>query len=243
MALCAFMPFLTAADETPELHRLLLELVYFYRAYLLGDELYFGHGVDFRNNVERVLINFVKRFEHYYGVNNSFYNLHLLLHLRWIREIHGNMTRFSAFPFETHYGVQKSLMTEGTTSLGKQVMRGVAEIYWGRRERHTCLQGLHITTKKKCTAHRNDCIIATTYHSFIEVFELNGDEVKGYKIVTHEFLPNITPDPQCWKKVGVFGFDKVSDEIQTIRRDDIYGKGVICDGVITSVPLQVLRDH
>ena len=231
---------MTAAEENDKLHSLLMQIIFIYRSYLMDDDYYYA-DLARADQLEQLVIKFVKDFESYFGVSNAFYNLHILTHLRFIREALGPLTDYSAFTFESFYALINKNMCQRTQSLGKQSMKGVAAGYWSKRDIHKCVQPIRISTK--VTAYLNDTIIATSIDEVIKVIEVDGDTIVGKKILTHEFLPNMTEDADGWRNIGVQCFNKYSNEIISIQRNDVYGKGVLCGNVITCVPNHVLRDH
>lgn len=236
--LSLFVPLLRSARSNDRLGTLVLQLVFIYRSYLMCDKIYFEE-ID-HEALDGVVHSFVRGWEALFGQNNCFYNLHIMLHLRATREVKGPLTRYSAYPYESSYGTHKANFRAGTRSLGKQAMMATFMNAWTRRGGHHCQKRLIIKTQEKDRS--NDTIIATSAHEFLQVTHVTETEVTGFKINTYDFVPNLTGDRNAWRTIGVRNFGSVSDISVTVARSAIYGKGVLCANVLTSLSTEVLQD-
>jgi hypothetical protein len=205
---------------------------------MLPDEVY--EEVS-KGALKAITHQFIKDFEQYFGRNNAFYNLHILYHVPDMRERKGPLTSTSCYPFEASYAWVKDAQKTGTESLGKQSIKGVLSRYVAMQSSHKCVTGMKIRTRE--TTKTDDTIVATSVNEFLKVTLIEGDSVTGKIIVTDDFAPRMTSDPNDWKKIGVRNVVCISEETRTVPRASLFGKGVICDGVITSMSMNILRDH
>lgn len=234
-----FFPALLACTRQYHLTTdLLLKLTYIYRAYLMPDEVY--EHID-KAELVKVTKAFQADFEEKFGEAQAFYNLHLMGHLHESRKWKGCLTNYSTLPFESSYAVIKAGQTTGTRSLGKQSIECVTSKYYSQANSHKCEMPLHFAVK--CTTRTDDTLLAMTVNTFMKCTTISEAEVSGYLVDTAQFGQCLTSDPHDWKKIGVMLWKGVSQTPVTLRKRDVFGKGVLCDNVICSVPLNVLRDH
>lgn len=191
--------------------------------------------------LQKVTADFMKQFESYFGDNHAFYNLHLMGHLHQLRERKGCLTEYSTLPFESSYAVIKAGQKPGTLSLGKQSLQTVMAQYYSPRRPHQCTVPLKIATRT--TSRNDDSLLAISVDRFIKCTGIYGDVIEGVVLKTEQFGIPLTSDPDDWKKIGVLLYKGLTQETITVRRSDIFGKAVICDGVICSLPINVLADH
>ncbi len=219
---------------------MILSLVFIYRSYVLPE---YEFEVTSEVLLARLTVQFCKDWQRVFGEQNMLYNLHMLSHLPHIRQRKGPINNFSCYPFESSYSVVKNSQHPGTESLGKQAILGVFAKLVAKEKDHRCGQSLKISTQE--TSKCNDTILALGPAEFIQVTSISDDgtKVTGNRIVIEDFWPRMTVDPQGWMKVGVSNFREVSDESVTVDVSDLYGKGILCHGIITSVPKCVLFDH
>ncbi len=78
---------------------------------------------------------------------------------------------------------------------------------------------------------------------FLRIEKVEGNYVTGRVIATRAFTPQLTDDPYDWDKIGVRIYIRESTREKTVKKSQLYGKAVHCHGVITSVPINVLRTH
>lgn len=69
---------------------------------------------------EKLLAEFVRDFNLYYGIENRGFNVHNLLHLSRYVRMYGPASNFSAFPFENYIG-KLNKMIRGTSKVLEQV--------------------------------------------------------------------------------------------------------------------------
>lgn len=75
---------------------------------------------------KKISIKFVEVFKELYGEEHISYNVHSIIHLVDDVEIHGNLNKFSAFPFETKLGQIKRQVKTGFKPL-QQIARRTTE--------------------------------------------------------------------------------------------------------------------
>jgi hypothetical protein len=205
---------------------------------MLPDAAYAAINED---ELELLTVAFCKEFQNLFGIANAFYNLHLVSHLPAIRKRKGVLTDYTCYTFESFYSVIKKTQVPGTTSLSKQSFTGVFAGHLANNPTHTCQQGIKL--RSTATSKADDTLIAYGVSKFLRIERVHGNYVTGKVIETRDFTPQLTADLYDWQKIGVRIMSQESRREKTIRKDKIYGKAVLCHGVITSVPINVLRAH
>ena len=233
-----FPALLQCARPIPELFKLILNLVYIYRALLLPVRAY--QRVN-EQQLQELIVQFCKNWERYFGPENALYNVHLLLHMVEQRQRTGPMTDYSCFAFESSYACIKAAQHPGTESLSKQSMYGVLSKYVCAEGTHRCK--LQVALRRQAKYKTDDTLVAYGPSDFFKVTQIRENDLTGRVIRTDDFGPQLTTEMNDWRNVGVRNFRSFSLVEKTIRREAIYGKAVICGGVITSVPCNVLFDH
>ena len=99
--------------------KLWLMYVFQIRAFVLPEEEFANVKND---NIEYCCDQFCVIFEQLFGTSNSSYNIHMMSHLRQVRE-RGKLTDTSTFKHESYYGEMRRSYVPGTPSTGKQILK------------------------------------------------------------------------------------------------------------------------
>ena len=195
-------------------------------------------GQELQEFDDKFLIEFQEKF----GKENSVFNVHYVHHAPENRQ-RGDLTKVSTYGPESKYGQLGRDIKVGTRSETLQALRNTYMKILLKKEDHMnqkkCKQ--HLTFSTTTTQKRDDTLISLSVNTFAKIVEIGTEELKVRKIETTPFDVDFSPR-LTWSKIGVECFSKISDEITTIKRSKVFGKAVLCNGIISSVPRNILSE-
>ena len=233
-----FFPLIIACLESEDQEiTLWLNLAYMMRSSVIPSNEFASHDI---NTINECCDIFYKLFEQLFGIDNTFYNLHVFIsHLMEIRT-HGPLTETSAFKFESFYGEMRRAFVSGTVSPLKQIMKNVLLARTIRK--HVCENNIFISNYETNMESNNMiyCFVRDEYKIY-EIADINENIVTCHKIGQYPAKFNQTPN-LMWSKVGVFKKGGKCSTPTEINISDISGKVLKVDKYLLTCPINVLNE-
>jgi hypothetical protein len=178
---------------------------------------------------------FYAGYEKEFGLHHCTFNLHEFTHMVDSRE-DGELTAFSAFPFESSYAPFVNSYHAGTMSTAKSAINNT----YGRLVTdvtHRCKKRMYIAPK--VTAASDDTIVYTSGYQFHRVLRVQGRSLICSPITVRDFEPAADVD---FGSVGVFVYGDTSDDECVLLRSDVKGKGCIVLNVLVAIAANLLLE-
>lgn len=235
---CCF-PALLEDHDDPEVIQLELDYFYIYRALNMPPDVF--EDLPFQQFEDKNK-SFLIRFEKKFGIKNSSYNVHVFVHAPWLRLLR-DPTTVSTYGPESFYGQIGRDIKVGTRSETLQALRNSYLKKILNKQDHIserkCKQRL--TFRNQETAARDDSLIAITLNTFGKVVHVGESNLEVKMIETTPFSVDPAKN-MTWSMIGVACFKKVTEKTVTVPKSKVFGKAVICNGIINSVPRNVLNE-
>ena len=236
-------------DEFPEEKKLWLHLTFMIRGCVISNN-------EFRNvneeQVKSASCKFYKLYEKVYGQRNCTYSIHVVG--SHILKVRGNrpLTYKSAFKFENFFAELKNMFHAGTVSSVKQILsncfvKRMLESHHCEKSTFFCPEKKPVPGKKINPGKENNHLIYTlnedyAYEMYVIKEIVDYDTFKCHIQGKFPLKLQLTPEYK-WSDVGVFKVGPISEEIVTIKRNDICGKVIKVKGYLITCPLNVLHEQ
>jgi hypothetical protein len=172
-----------------------------------------------------------------YGYFKCVFIVHAFSHLQEIRELGGPLSMNSSEAFENNYGSVKQSYTPRTSTLSKQISEKmfIQNLMW-----HSCHKSIKFTGAEGTdSAKVDDSMVCDDNNFFYKVVHENDLTLDVKQIVTSAYRSNILRTLN-WSKVGVRTFCQISEEVITINKATVIGKGVLAGKLIISYPIEAM---
>ena len=195
---------------------------------------------------------FYALYEKTYGQNNCTYSIHVVgSHLPQVRQ-NRPLTYKSAFKFENFFSEMRNLFQPGTVSPLKQVfqncfMKRLLDSHYCENKTFFSAKKQQKTGKKVNPGKENNTLIYTydedqILNMYIIIEIIDNDTFKCN--TQGKFKANLPLSNEYdWSQVGVYRIGPVSEEIVTIKRNDISGKVIKVLGYLITCPNNVLHEQ
>jgi len=213
-------------------------MVFVLRACVLPEDLY-----DFETNmdhVKRLNEKFLTLHEIVFGDIKSTYNYHQWYHMPDYRSLHGPLTEFSAFPFESSYAQLVNAFCAGTASTGKQILEG---LFTKLTKKHDCER--RIKFGKISTRSRDDLVYTKDFEFYRIIKSTDGTrDHQCVRLITQGYkAPGCDALHIPFEEVGVFEFiEEDESEECIINESQLWGKAVHVSNVLVAVPFNIARE-
>ncbi len=167
-----------------------------------------------------------EEFAEEFGQSACTFNWHGFSHMPAIAE-YGRPEELSTEPYESAYGRVKYAYHPGTRNVGLQIARNMLLRCIDHVEGVHCKKTLRI--KERSGEVRNDdSIVIDDTFNYYSVIATSGDLVFGREMKKKTWKcphdRNLDMD-----LIGIYKFKKLSDQVTTLKRDMIKGKGVLTE--------------
>ena len=234
----ALFPTVIKAILSPACKKVWYLMVYISRALHLPKHLMIQTALT-----DTLLHDWYRKYEAAFSEHNCTYNTHIMTHVLEVRAL-GPITETSAYPYEDTYGMLKKGFKEGTCSSGKQAMENSLLVAKGG---HACKKSLTFRGKEGDTQKRCDSILYTRQGQLFRCMALSPSrELMCKKIrvedglFLHEAL-NFN-DVLCYQ-VNPEKLEEDSDTMWIVSPNDVVGKGILSENIISVVLQQVLLEQ
>lgn len=213
------------------------------RAYTLPDEEYRMIRGQYLIQLQSL---FVKLIRVHHGKWCCTYNIHLVLHLHYIREKWGPLWVSSAFLFESMFAQMTRAFKVGTWNVMAQLFENM---YSRLLASHACRKTIYIGPNLTQDTANDDSLFYTwneedgyEFYTALTVFHWQSG-VQAYKISVDE-VPETRGDQYPWHKVGLFQYGVVHNADQSVHvpAAKVKGKAIQVDNYIMSIANGLLRE-
>lgn len=228
----AFFPIVVRHMTSVQCREIWYLTVYIVRAVNLPMDVMREAGVT-----DALVLKWYQKFQSVFGIHNCSYNVHCFSHILEVRKL-GPLSETSAVRYEDMYGVLKRNFHAGTQSMGKQASQNsLVSLTYG----HHCCQK-SVTFKEKETQKNSDVILYTRQGMLVKCTSVLGSTILGLQIHVEDGL--YLYEQYDFNKVLCFRVKKnvksKEEEILTIPKSDITGKGVLAEDIISVIPNNLL---
>ena len=236
-----FFPIILACidgqSDTNE-RNLWLVMAFQIRAYVLPD-------TEYENvcqiQLEYCCNRFLTLFEEIYGARHASYNVHMMCHLKQVRE-RGPLTNTSTFATESYYSEMRRSYVAGTASTGKQLLQNAfIKRQLPHRKCHKNIIYHPKDTRMSCNKYFY--VFQNNAYTFYIIKEICDDG--AYKCVRQgrrQYKPAENSHLN-WESVGVFLISAIDEsEEKKFYKNEITGKAIVVMNFIITCPSNVLKE-
>ena len=225
-------------DQTdPQAIEIILQQSYVYKSVLLEQPQF---KIIPQDDLDKLNVKFLKNFQDRFGLFHMVYNPHVQIHLPECRRDY-DLTDVSCVPFESSFGDLNRNTAVGTHSTTKSKIEktflGMELCQKFEKEKFQ----LKLSTKSNIKT--DDTLISITPESFGKVIAIDQNKITARKFKIKEYgrPPPLMPSLP-WKYVGVFEVVDLTNETVELLEHQIYGKAIVRNSTIMTVPRNLLRE-
>ncbi len=152
------------------------------------------------------------------------FNWHGFSHMPEIAE-YGRPEELSTEPYESAYGRVKHAFHPGTRNVGLQIARNMLLRCIDHVEGVHCAKTLRIKERKN-EVRNDDSIVIDDKYNYYSVIATSGDLVFAREMKKKSWKSRHDPTLDM-DLVGIYKYKKLTEQVTTLKRKDIRGKGVM----------------
>lgn len=215
-----------------------------FRAYLLTDEEFHLLPAD---KMDRLLARMSNLWPIVLGAQSLKYNFHVMSKHLFEERRRTDPKDIWAYGFEHSYSQLRKLIRPGTNSITKQALKNFHSHLSARRRTHRCNPAIRFAPTNRTSATVDDSIVAVTKNIFARLIRVTGQYLTMRPIRTAEYIQRglIDKDPHPFNYLAEVGVKRyvgeTSEPCFTLHSNLVFGKGVVCGKLISSVRTDVLK--